>query len=226
MEQTSEISVGLIKANGAVTAAALRIVRLLVGRAPQGVTELMRATGVTRTAVTEQLNELVAAGFAVRTRERLTGRGRPRHLYAATDAALLLLFASNQRLLVPAIWRAIRDVGGETLKQQVLRRVSSHMAEHYKQRIDATTPAERLHQLIELLSDEGDLVEVDQEPDGRLVVSRRSCGFFSMFEESRSVCSIDEEMLSRVVGATVHRTACRHDGSPCCRFALVSSNGR
>jgi predicted transcriptional regulator len=78
-----------------ISAAGLRVVRLLVGNPPQTVSSLIRATGVTRTAVTEQLNELIAAGFVERDTERLSGRGRPRHLYRTTQAALVLLFASN-----------------------------------------------------------------------------------------------------------------------------------
>lgn len=225
MEQTAEL-LEVTGAGAAVSAAGMRIVKLLVGKPPQTVADLIRAVGVTRTAVTEQLGELVAGGFAVRTSERLPGRGRPRHLYSATDAALLLLFASNQRLLVPAMWRAIRQLGGEALKRQVLSRVSREMADHYRRRIHAKTPAERLRQMTELLVEEGNLVDVDQDAEGRLVINRRSCGFFSMFEESRSVCSVDEEMLSRVVEAPVHRLACRHDGDPCCRFVLDSTNGR
>src|SRR3972149_778842 len=99
-------------ADAIVSAAGMRVIRLLVGAAPPTVFDLMDATGVTRTAITEQLNELVAGGFVERTVERLPGRGRPRHLYRATSAALLLLFASNQRLVVPAIWRAIGGIGG------------------------------------------------------------------------------------------------------------------
>jgi len=209
----------------AVSAAGMRIVRLLVGRAPQTVADLILATGVTRTAVTEQLNELVAAGFAERSRERLAGRGRPRHLYAATDAALLLLFASNQRLVVPAMWRAIATIGGDELKERVLQRVSREIAEHYKTRIEGKTPAERLRQMTKLLAEEGNLVEIDEDEEGRLVLNKRSCAFISMFEESRSVCCIDEEMMSCVVGAPVRRTACRHDGDPCCVFELISTNG-
>ena len=58
-----------------VSQAGMRIVRLLVGRPPQSVTDLIEAAGVTRTAVTEQLNELLAAGFVERTTERPMGRG-------------------------------------------------------------------------------------------------------------------------------------------------------
>jgi predicted ArsR family transcriptional regulator len=210
----------------AVSPAGMRIVRLLVGRPPTTVSDLIKATGVTRTAVTEQLNELVAAGFARRTSERLSGRGRPRHLYSATNSALTWLFAGNQRLLVPAIWEAITDLGGSELTRKIVKRVSRKMANHYKRRITAKTPRQRMVQLSRLLREEGELVEIEKDGNGRFVMRRRSCGFFSMYEHTGMVCGVDQAMLNLIVGARVRRVTCRHDGDPCCSFALESTNGK
>lgn len=208
-----------------VSAAAMRIVQLLVGREPQTVAQLIEAAGVTRTAVIEQLNELVAAGYVERSTERLSGRGRPRHRYAATPQCLELLFAGNQQLLVPAIFQSLEEIGGRDLRRKVLKRVSRLMAEHYSHRVRGSTPTERLAQLGRLLQQEGVLVEVRQS-GGQMVLSKRSCPFISMYEETRSVCCIDQEMISLVVGASIRQVACRHEGDPCCTFALESTNGR
>lgn len=205
-----------------VTATGMKIARLLVGKPPQTVSDLIHELGVTRTAVTEQLNELIAAGFVQRTTERLQGRGRPHYLFKATDAALTLLFASNQRLVVPAIWQAVEEAGGEDLVEEVLRRVSHVLAEHYKPRVTGGTPEERLRQMCSILDDEGSLIELEEADDGQFSVVKRSCPFISMFEPGRAVCTIDQDMMSEVVGAPVRRTSCRHDGAPCCRFELVS----
>jgi predicted ArsR family transcriptional regulator len=203
-----------------ISAAGLRVVKLLVGTRPQTVADLIKTTGVTRTAVTEQLNELVAAGFVQRGTERLPGRGRPRHLYTATDASLLLLFANNQRLVVPAIWRAIRDAGGEKLLRDVLKRVSRALADHYNRRITAEEPRERLREMIDLLAEEGGLVEAVEE-NGQLVMYKRSCPFVAMVDDRRSICCVDLEMMTAVVGQPVRRTACRHEGAPCCTFEII-----
>jgi DeoR family transcriptional regulator, suf operon transcriptional repressor len=205
-----------------ISAAGLRVIKLLVGNPPQTVSDLIKAVGVTRTAVTEQLNEMVAAGFVERSTERLSGRGRPRHLYKATDAAMVLLFASNQRLVVPAIWRAVREVGGEEFCGKVLKRVSRTLAEHYNSRITAKKPLERLQQFIDLLTAEGGLIEVIEDDPRHVVLHKRSCPFSTMVDEHRSVCHIDEEVLSAVVGRPVRRTACRHEGAPCCTFEMVA----
>ncbi len=200
----------------------MRFVNLLVGNPPQNVDQLVEATGVTRTAVTEQLNELVAGGFLQRDMERLAGRGRPRYVYSVTDKALNELFAGNQWLVVPALWRAIEDVGGAKLKGQVLRRVSRALANHYRGKIQGNSPAQRLREMAQLLrKEEGNLIEIEESGDGRLAVHRRSCSFYSMFEESRAVCQVEGKMWSAVVGAPVRRTAGRHDGAPCCVFEVA-----
>ena len=89
-----------------ISPAGLRVMKLLVGNPPQAVSDLIRATGVTRTAVTEQLSELAATGFVERATERLPGRGRPRHLYKATDAAMVLLMMASAYYTVRALERA------------------------------------------------------------------------------------------------------------------------
>jgi predicted ArsR family transcriptional regulator len=204
-----------------ISPAAMRIVKLLVGKPPLTVAQMIDDAGVTRTAITEQLNELVAGGFVERTIQRLPGRGRPRHLFSATSAALLLLFASNQRLVVPAIWKAIDEIGGRDLIGKVLRRVTGQMVAHYRPLISGETPQERLRQLTQLLTDEGHLVEIAEDGQGTLTMRKRSCPFISMFEEMRTVCDVDLDVMSAVVGARVERTSCRHDGAPCCTFELA-----
>jgi DeoR family transcriptional regulator, suf operon transcriptional repressor len=206
-----------------ITGAGLRIMKLLVGNPPQTVSGLIRATGVTRTAVTEQLNELVAAGYVERTVERLPGRGRPRHLFTATNASLLGLFPGNQNLVVPATWQAIAEVGGQELVHKVLKRVSRKLADHYSQRITAKDPKQRLQRLIELLRDEGVLAD-STDRGGHAGIRKRSCPFLSMADENHTVCTVDLEMMSTVVGQRITQTACRHNGDACCSFE-IEGNG-
>jgi predicted ArsR family transcriptional regulator len=225
MAQTPEREVARMP-DATVSAPGMRIVKLLVGQPPQTIASLIAGTGVTRTAITEQLNELVASGFVERTTQRLASRGRPRHLYAATDAALLLLFTTSQRVVVPAIWAAIAHVGGKALTRKIIRRVSLALANHYKEQIAGETPHQRLTEMCRILREEGGLVDIHEDDDGRVFLHKRSCPFISLFDESRTVCSLDEELMKVVVGARVRRTAWRHDGAPCCVFRLASSNGK
>jgi predicted ArsR family transcriptional regulator len=204
-----------------ISSAGLRVMRLLVGNPPQTIMDLIESAGVTRTAVTEQLNELVAVGLVERTTERLTGRGRPRHLFSATHAAMVLLFPSGQQQVVPAIWQAIDESGGPEMTKKIIKRVSRLLADCYAAKITAKEPKERLRRLVELLRAEGGLLDIKGQ-DGSLVVFKRSCPFISMLDDRRMVCSMDMEMMSAVVGRPMIRTACRHDGAPCCTLQIES----
>jgi predicted ArsR family transcriptional regulator len=204
-----------------ISPAGLRIVKLLIGQPPKTVAGLIRSTGVTRTAVTEQLNDLVAARLVERSVERLPGRGRPRHMYKATDAAMLL-FANDQQLVMSALWRAIYDVCGEEVAKRVVKRVSRTIIEHYSQRVTAKKPLERLRQFTSLLSGDGELVELADSHNGHWTLHRRSCPFASMGDARQVVCRIDQEVINAVVGWHVRRVACRRDGSPCCTFEIAS----
>ena len=67
-----------------VGAAGMRMMRLLVGNPPQTVTDLVRASGVTRTAVKEQLNDLVRAGLAECSHGTFARPRPPAFRYTAT----------------------------------------------------------------------------------------------------------------------------------------------
>jgi predicted ArsR family transcriptional regulator len=204
----------------------MRIIRLLVGKPAKTLNELAEALGITRTAIIEQMNDLVGAGFVERNTERLPGRGRPCHAFRATNAALAALFISHQAVVIPAVWKAIAEIGGEELTQKVLEHVTDVLAERYQGRLRTTTPRERLRELVDLLNEEGGVVEVQANGDGQVAIVRRSCPFITMFEQQRAVCSVDTAMLSRLVGAPVRQTSCRHDGAPCCAFEIALEDGK
>jgi predicted ArsR family transcriptional regulator len=203
-----------------LSSAGLRVLKLLIGNPPQSIPDLVKATGVTRTAITEQLNELVASGLVEQAVAKLGYRGRPRHTYTATTAAMTLLFADHQHLVVPAIWQALYRVGGVALAKRVMKEVSQALADHYSARITAKKPKDRLRRLLQLFREEGGLVEVAHE-NGRMVVNKRSCPFVNMIDEERTICTIDLDMMSTVVGRRIRRTACRHDGDPCCTIEIA-----
>jgi len=197
----------------------MRVVKLLAGCPSRTVGELIDETGVTRTAVTEQLNELLAAGFIERNLEYLVGRGRPRHRYSATLSAMVLLFANNQKLVVPAIWKAVHAIGGEKLTKRVLRSVSRSLAKHYKEKITATDPKKRIVQYAAILEAEGGLVDLSTK-GGHLTVTKRTCAFIGMFDNNRNVCEIDIRLMAAIAGCPVRQTSCRNDGAPCCQFEV------
>ena len=132
-----------------------------------------------------------------------------------------LVFPGNPRVVMPALWQAIFEVGGEELIRKVVRRLSRAMADYYNSQITAKKPRDRLRQLLTLFAAEGELADLVEEGKGRWTLHRLSCPFCGMADQRRNVCRVDQDMISAVVGRPVRRTACRDAGSPCCTFEIV-----
>ena len=207
-------------AHASLSEASVRIVKLLVGRPPTPVSQLMKAAGVSRTAIVEPLNELIECGFAERHVDRLSGRGRPRYVYAATSAALPFLFPSREQRIVAAMWKAARDIGGQELVCELVKRSAAEMVRHYQSRITAQTAEGRVHQMARLLQEKGHVAEVGRGEHGLIVLRNRSCPFIGMLEEDRFVCRVGILTMSELFGCPMRQVASRLDGAPCCVFEI------
>lgn len=201
-----------------VTPTALRLVRLLVGRDPMSMAELTRATGVTRTAVTEQLESLLGAGYIVRTQQS-SGRGRPKHLYAATEDAHRLLYTAQTHRVAPLLLRSVREVCGDQTAGQVLERLARHLADAYRPLVSGVTPSERFQSMARLLENEGVVTELSRE-GGNWQIRERSCPFVDLAECGPEMCAVERSMLSALVEADVELKDCRLNGCGNCVFEL------
>ena len=110
-------------------------------------------------------------------------------------------------------------IGGEDLIGQGSQKSKPMLAEHYINKITAKKPEDRLRQLMEILIEEGGILETAEE-NGQLVLYKRSCPFISMVDENHTVCHIDLDMMAQIVGHPVRRIACRHEGDPCCKVEI------
>jgi len=193
--------------------------RLLIGHLPQQMNDLIRSTGVTRTAITEQINELIEAGFVEQTIERAKGRGRPRFLYSATQLALKQLFEGNQDIVVPAIWKAVRRYCNPDTVMKICNDVAQSLADQFNPRIEATDPKDRMRRFYNLTCKPGRLVEID-DSGNEVSVHKLSCPFISMYDESGTICMIDELAMKKIVGPNVRRTSHRYENGTCCTFTV------
>ena len=194
--------------------------RLLIGQLPKTMSELIEATGVTRTAISEQLNELISSGYIHQKQERLPGRGRPRYLYTATEYALKKLFDGYQNIVVPSAWRAIKKYCGDEVLASVCEEISDEMADHFNKQIESTTPEKRLQEFTDIVCRSGRLgaCRID---DDKIEYDKLSCPFVSMYDGSGIVCEIDKLSMSKIVKAPVERVRCRLEGAPCCTFRII-----
>ena len=203
----------------------MRVVKLLVGHAPRSVGELIDETGVTRTAVTEQLNELMAAGFVERTVEKLS-RPWPTASSLCSDTGRAGPVVCQQ----PAVARTGNLEGGRR---------------EWRRATDAKDPSFGQPQHVGALSGEDHRIQSEEASStirgypGRRRRHGRSgrtewpyydhqtiLRFISMFDNQRHVCAIDLELMSAIAGCPVRLTACRHDGASYCQFEVNARAGK
>jgi predicted ArsR family transcriptional regulator len=199
--------------------------RLLIGHPPRSIAELIESTGVTRTAISEQLNGLITAGYVVQQMERLDGRGRPRYLYSATNLAMKHLFEGNQDVVVPAIWRAVQKYCGPETVNLICKEVAQDIANYFSAKMTASTPQERLKEFSNEFCRSGHLGHYHEE-DGVPVFEKLNCPFISMFDGSSFLCEIDKLSMEKIVGSEVERFRYRLDGAPCCCFRIKKDSDK
>jgi predicted ArsR family transcriptional regulator len=199
--------------------AGIRILKLLAGRSPQSMADMVESLGVTRTAIVDQLNDLQSKGHVERIIEPAARRGRPCHRYETTPKAMALLSALSDCRMERSLWQAIHKVGGETLINQVADQLAKTLTNRYCQSIDSDDPAERLYALGRLLESEGVLVEFEKT-DEHLLLKKRNCPLFRLMNESCDMCEVGLQIMRQTVDQSITRTACWHEGDPCCIYKL------
>ncbi|HYW81427.1 MAG TPA: winged helix-turn-helix transcriptional regulator [Thermoguttaceae bacterium] len=188
---------------------------------PLGVSDMADATDVTPTAVRQRLTRLLAKGIIQREAIR-AGRGRPKHLYQLTDKGLRLT-GSNFADLALVLWQEITQIEDETLRQQMVQRVTKRLAAKYAEHVQGTTPAERMRSLGELFSHWRIPVSVEESPAGP-VLTAHACPYPSLAEQDCSICVMERALFSELIGGNVvldgpHRQGGTHSPSEhSCRF--------
>lgn len=203
-----------------ITSAGMRIINLLVGQPPQAIAEMIDSLNVTRTAITEQLSELIEAGYVERTVEKLSSRGRPRHRYGVTDLALTVLFPGNQGKVVPAIWKYLEQNCGLTISEKIQDAVAMDLAAEFKKIVDGITLDERVAQFCAALSDRKIAVLSRTNSNGKTELVWKTNPFISMQDGTDRYNKIAIRMISEVLHAPVKITSSRMTGSFCDIFEI------
>ena len=192
-----------------------QLLDLLGQRGALSVSQMVRATGVTATAVRQRLNRLLGQRLIQREVSR-TGRGRPSHRYSLTEKGRHET-GSNFADLAIVLWDEIRSIADPAVRRGLLERLAKRMAQGYADRIQGDTLDRRLESLRHLFAERNVAMEVDRT--GELPVLRAvSCPYPELAEHDRSVCSMEKILFSELLGHGVKLSECRLDGATCCTF--------
>ena len=107
----------------------------------------------------------------------------PRFRYTASPSALVLLFAGNQRLVVPAIWQALEEVGGRELSKKGLPPRQPRPGRTLQRQDHRHGTAAAAATVRRTAPRRGRTPRIPPR-GGRLFLYKRSCPFIGMFDES------------------------------------------
>lgn len=192
-------------------------------RSNQGMTvhELIEGLQVTATAVRQRLDRLVQVELIER-RKVVAGRGRPQFRYFLTSLGMRYASASYAGLAL-ALWQEVMQLPNPALRQRILRRVGRRMGTELKVQVpEGATLADRMGAVAGTLTQHRVPAVVDRA--GPLpVLQVHACPYpeLSGQDGQRSLCELEQEMISEAVGQPMHLDTCRLDGHRMCQYRPV-----
>lgn len=179
---------------------------------------------VTATAVRQRLDRLEEVELIERRKESV-GRGRPQFRYHLT--ALGMRYSSvSYADLATALWTEVMDLPNPSLRSRILRRVARRMGESLVGKVSSgSSLSDRLEAVAEQLVKRKVPAVVDPASSGPML-QVLACPFPDLAVDSRdrSVCELEQEMLSEALGQTVELSCCRLDGHDHCQFRPVQNS--
>lgn len=185
---------------------------------PLTVAEMSQKLAVTPTAVRNRLTRLVGSGMIERQAEQ-GGRGRPRHVYRASQEAHRRL-GQNYADLALVLWgEMMRTVEDRKLRRQIFSRITERLAELYRAQLTGDEWEGRLVQLGTILHDRGIETEVtDRVGTSPPILKQHSCPYHELAQVDRAVCAMERKMFEKVLGLGLRLSQCRLDGHRSCDF--------
>jgi predicted ArsR family transcriptional regulator len=198
------------------------ILDLLLERESASVSELALSMQVTATAIRQRLMRLMAQGLVARSANRAK-RGRPSHRYALTAEGRRKTGVNFADLAI-ALWREIGSLNDLKVKRALLEGLSRRLAGMYAGNVRGDSLQERMQSLAGLFHERRIPFTVDvQECASGPKLNVLACPYPELAEQDRTVCAVEREMFTEVLGANVRLDRCRLDGAQCCQFASAAS---
>lgn len=198
---------------------------------PKTIGDLTELLGVTATAIRQRIERLLEIGLIDREKV-VAGRGRPTFRYLLTVAGYRRAGADASDL-AEAMWREIVNLTNDDVREKLITAIAKRMGAQYAavMRADESIPsvdqasdqfARRMQQLSAMLQSREIPAVVSCGDHSHLpVLDIEACPYPNMTDASddRTMCRLEEKMLSEALGEDVHLSSCRLDGDVCCQFS-------
>ncbi|MEM9826328.1 MAG: winged helix-turn-helix transcriptional regulator [Planctomycetota bacterium] len=191
---------------------------------PLRIDELVARMGVTATAVRARIERLLSSGWVER-KKMVSGRGRPTFQYLLTEAGRRAVGAAAADM-AEALWQEIMALGDESLRRRIVSGVARRLANQLAEELDDSQPVDQKIQQLSDVMARRDMV-VQAETGDLPVLDICVCPYPSLadVDSERSMCRLEEQMISEAIGQPVHLSSCRLDGDHCCQFTAAVADG-
>lgn len=194
---------------------------LLHNRDGLSIEELSSKLSISRNAVVQHINSLVASNYIESSMRASTG-GRPSRVYMLTEVGLELFprhYALFSKVLIDLL---DKEMGVEAI-QGFMKSLGNALADQYIQKIDGALPlAEKVAIVREIMYELGYETRTSEHPSEDEIVAD-NCIFHQLAEDNEQVCQLDIQLMTKLTGASVDHTECMVRGGNCCRFKITKS---
>jgi len=194
------------------------VLDLLKKRGELGADQLAAATGLTVSAVRQQLAALQKDGLVGFTQRR-TGAGRPRHLYRLTGAAEGLYpraYAELTNELLDYVGEAQPELLDDIFRRRRQRRIDNALI-----RMEGKDFAGKVNELTAILDEDGYLAEALAQPDGSFMIVEHNCAILGIALRYGQACGTELDFIRTILPeARVDRTSHMIQGAPNCSYVV------
>lgn len=181
------------------------------------VNDLTEKLEVTATAVRQRLDRLESAGYLER-RKHSHGRGRPTFAYFLTDLGWRQVGVTYTDLAI-SLWSEILAIPDSQLRSEIIQRVSQRMGRAFRDLLPEGTLDDRMRSLANVMLSRRIPASFEREA-GIPVLAVHACPYPDLVQrdQDRSLCRLEQEVLSQAIGQQMELSQCKLDGHGCCQF--------
>ena len=194
-----------------------RIAAALRRRHSASAVDLAEELELSPNAIRQHLATLEREGL-VSERPVRRGKTKPTYEFSLTPEGERL-FPQRYDLLLNAVLREVKEIGGEGVVKEIFDRMVRRSAEKAAARMNGAEGEQRVTVLVDLLREHG--VEADYSADGStFVLHEHNCPYAETVKEHPQVCSLIHNVLGELFPGGSRQTESLATGGQECRFEI------
>jgi predicted ArsR family transcriptional regulator len=119
--------------------------------------------------------------------------------------------------LAVALWEEVVEIEDPSVRRALIQRVSRRLAEAYGGEIEGPSVEDRMEQLARVFQERRISFSVDHVGSAPRLTAL-TCPYPGLANGDRSICAMERQLFTKLLGTRLHTKECRLDGDDCCSF--------